>query len=229
MLEKWNEWKIPIIIVVFMLSMVFSISYFGNPEEEYSDKVGRKNVLENVREEKAYQENSQIGSNATSSEAHMSRIAQPINLSNISREDQQFIALIMESDKIIVNDIKFAIDSANKSNYRNFETSGMVIKNDSAKYLKMTRSLNVSYSLKNMSDEYINALEDFYNVGKYIESGSKNPSSKDIERSIDYLRKATKHMNNVRNVLQASSMNPDISVNSNNMNITSNSSTKRRL
>lgn len=232
MIDKWNRWKIPIIIVVFLSSTVFSTNYLGSPNKHIDDKkmispelrqcylchmdgkVGDKSILENIEntgnaDKVIYssQRNSQIDPKTTPSDIHLSMEIQPINLSNISKEDQRFATLIIDSNKIIMNDIKFAIDAANKSNYRNFETSGVILKRDSQKYLDMTRDISVSYVFKNLSGEYNRALEDFYNAGKYIESGSANPSSKDIEKSVNYLREGTKHMNNILNVLRISGIN----------------------
>lgn len=231
MLDRWDQWKIPIIIVVFALSMVFSTNYLNDSSEEHvvndtktgstvqgqcyichqDGKVGNKSILDNVgdiendkRTIYGSQRGSQRDSDITSFNAHTPRLIQPINLSNTSMDDKQLVNLIVESDKIITKDILDARDAANKSNYKNFEISGVNLKLDSHRYMNMTRSLNISYSLKNLSDEYVQMLEDFYNVGKYIESGARDPFSKDIDKSIDYLREGTKHMNNIRNVLKIS-------------------------
>lgn len=224
MLDKWDQWKVPIIIVVFVLSMVFSINYLSNSSGEHaiddtktgsvapkqcylchpSGKVGNKSIVDEEKEIYNYQKNSNI----TSSNVHLSKSLQPINLSNISKDDKRFIALIIESDRTVMNDIRFAINAANNSNYNNFEISGTTLKRDSQKYLNMTTGLSTSYSLKNLSEEYNQALEDFYNAGKYMESGSRNPLSKDIDISIDYIKYGAGHMKNVRDILRISGVNP---------------------
>lgn len=215
--NKWSEWKIPIIIIIFIFSIVFSANYLNNSELNLEDKETEFVTLEQCylcHQDGMVNNNSIIRdegkiipSKSASSKVNLSKSIEPIDLSNISDDDRMLIILIMKSDEVIRNDIKRAIDAANKNDYKIFGASGVTMKRDSQEYLNKTVSLNVSYSLKIIYNEYILVLENFYNAGKYIESGSRNSLSNDANISIDYIKEGTGHMNNIYDVLRISDMN----------------------
>lgn len=125
-----------------------------------------------------------------------------INISLATEDDKKLIILIVEGDNVLREDISKAVDAAKKEDYKTFETSGIIIKKDSKKYLDKINEINTSSSFDNLFKEYKQTLDSFYKAGKYIETGSRNPLSEDIDKSIKHMNDGKVHMGNIYYIMK---------------------------
>lgn len=174
---KWNEWKIPILVIVLAIISVMYINYTNINQSDQGNK-----------------ENPQILNTS------VQNVTEPvINASgpSIIDNDSKFKIWLSMSYTPISNDLKCISKAAN---YQNFTSTGLCakfLKEDSNRSLEQIDSYNVSPSIKPMLDQYKRSLENYSIGGKYLEIGARNMDKEQMGIAIKYIKQANDILTNL--------------------------------
>lgn len=172
-----------IIILALILAIILAFNY-ADPSDKYIPEISENNKSGHMADMKSNRSDISL---------------EPINMSLATVEDKKLIDIIKESDNILRNDLISVSDAAKNNDRKSVGMYGIIIRQDSQKYLNVSNNINVSAPFKILLDEYRYALENYSVAGKHIESGSIN--LRDLEVSINYINKGPMHMDNIYNLI----------------------------
>jgi hypothetical protein len=120
---------------------------------------------------------------------------------NVISKDQYFEERISLSYEIISEDLKRIQDSAKNRNFSSTEIAGKFLRDDSNMLLGQINELNASSSQKTILDDYKKSLDEYNIGGVYLEAGSRDRNTSQMNDSIAHIQNGTYYEYRVWNML----------------------------
>lgn len=188
MSDKWKQWKIPIVIVVFVMSMIFSINYLNNSSDE--DIVGDT-------------ETESIPSVMSSGQCYLchpdGKVGNKSILENIEDtvdKEKSFRTWFILSYMLIVDDLKCVSKAAKSEDFDQIEICARVLKENSNRSLSQINSYNtsnISADLRLALDLYKISLKNYHIGGENLETGAIGKNISVMDSAIRYIQNGTKY------------------------------------